>query len=158
MKFSATLSILATLATQAYCQDVVAFQAKGQDLTLTAPEGHDQPLAFSKGTGQDSELWHELNHGSRLFAYQNVATGDYINCETDQGICRSFHEPQIFMKYDEGPDAYFTVNDFSSFLERTNSSQLQLARPSSDYIKDSQLFTLEPQAQCKWFNCHDPEN
>lgn len=149
MKFSATLSLLATLAAQAYCQDVVTFQSKGQDLVLTAPQEHDQPLSFSKGTGEHTQLWHEIDHGSRLFAYQSIATGDYVNCDHGDGICRSFHEPQIFEKYAEGPDVYFTFNGFSSLLERTDSSKLQLARPSSDYIKDNQLFTLKPEGQCK---------
>ncbi|KAJ5183742.1 hypothetical protein N7492_001358 [Penicillium capsulatum] len=149
MKFAATLSLLATLAAQAYCQEVVTFQAKGQDLALTAPQQPGEAVSFSKRDGQHAQLWQEIYHGSQLFAYQSVANGDFINCGDRDGICRTLEEPQIFEKFHEGPDVYFSYNGFSGLLQRTNSSQLKLARPTSDFIEDNQLFTLQPASQCK---------
>lgn len=149
MKFSATLALVASLATQAFTQEHFLIQPKGKDLALTEPAtGREPVLVFDTTVRNRSQLWtHEET--SPKYKFRNVETGDYLNCGPKPGPCFGGSEPQEFEGYQEGDEYFFVTNGFKSILSYTNSSQLRLAPPESDYVADKELFVLKPAYSCK---------
>ena len=74
MKFSATLALVASLATQAFTQEHFLIQPKGKNLALTEPAtGREPVLVFDATVRNRSQLWtHEET--SPKYKFRNVET------------------------------------------------------------------------------------